>query len=105
MDNCTCSNGYNIRDGVLSREMRELLLKCAATALSSKLVAAQKDFFAAMVVEAVMMLDDLLPLNMIGIKKVQGGALEVRSRLVLLKCSYHYCLFIQTENNFDKKFI
>ena len=29
-----------------------------------------------MVVDAVMMLDELLPLNMIGIKKVQGGALE-----------------------------
>lgn len=57
--------------------MRELLLKCAATALSSKLVAAQKDFFAAMVVDAVMLLDELLPLNMIGIKKVTGGALEV----------------------------
>jgi T-complex protein 1 subunit eta len=31
-----------------------------------------------MVVEAVMMLDELLPLKMIGIKKVQGGALEVK---------------------------
>ncbi|KAK7508684.1 hypothetical protein BaRGS_00000250 [Batillaria attramentaria] len=58
------------------QEMRELLLKCASTALSSKLVAASKDFFAAMVVDAVMILDELLPLNMIGIKKVTGGALE-----------------------------
>ena len=57
--------------------MRDLLLKCASTALSSKLVASQKDFFASMVVDAVTMLDDLLPLNMIGIKKVTGGALEV----------------------------
>lgn len=31
-----------------------------------------------MVVDAVMMLDELLPLNMIGIKKVPGGALEVK---------------------------
>ena len=30
-----------------------------------------------MVVDAVSLLDDLLPLNMIGIKKVQGGSLEV----------------------------
>ena len=30
-----------------------------------------------MVVDAVMLLDELLPLNMIGIKKVQGGSLEV----------------------------
>ncbi|CAL1540539.1 unnamed protein product [Lymnaea stagnalis] len=59
-----------------AKELRELLEKCALTALSSKLVAAHKDFFAIMVVDAVQMLDDLLPLNMIGIKKVQGGALE-----------------------------
>uniref|UniRef100_A0A646QFC1 T-complex protein 1 subunit eta n=1 Tax=Hemiscolopendra marginata TaxID=943146 RepID=A0A646QFC1_9MYRI len=60
---------------------RDLLQKCAATTLSSKLIAQQKDFFANMVVDAVMLLDELLPLNMIGIKKVQGGALE-DSRLV-----------------------
>ena len=60
------------------REQRSLLEKCAATALSSKLVAGQKDFFSKMVVDAVMMLDELLPLNMIGMKKVQGGALQVR---------------------------
>jgi len=62
---------------VRCRQHRELLKKCAATALSSKLVAHQKDFFANMVVDAVMMLDELLPLNMIGVKKIQGGALEV----------------------------
>lgn len=56
---------------------RSLLEKCAATALSSKLIHQQKEFFAKMVVDAVLMLDDLLPLNMIGIKQVQGGALEV----------------------------
>jgi hypothetical protein len=44
--------------------------------MSSKLIHQQKEFFSKMVVDAVMMLDDLLPLNMIGIKKVQGGALE-----------------------------
>merc|ERR1712141_548797 len=58
-------------------ELRELLVKCAATAMSSKLIHQQKDFFSTMVVQAVMMLDrQTLPLNMIGIKKVQGGALE-----------------------------
>ena len=65
----------------LCRELRELLIKCAATALSSKLVARQKTFFSAIVVDAVMQLDELLALNMIGIKKVQGGALEV-SKLI-----------------------
>ena len=61
----------------VDREQRSLLEKCASTALSSKLVAQHKEFFSKMVVDAVMMLDELLPLNMIGMKKVQGGALEV----------------------------
>jgi len=57
-------------------EKRDLLLKCAATTLSSKLVAHSKEFFSKLVVDAVMLLDDLLPLNMIGMKKIHGGALE-----------------------------
>ena len=59
--------------------MRALLIKCASTSLCSKLIARQKDFFSTMVVDAVSLLDDMLPLNMIGIKKVQGGSLEVCS--------------------------
>ncbi|KRT83683.1 hypothetical protein AMK59_3522 [Oryctes borbonicus] len=59
-----------------AQEFRALLEKCGATALSSKLIHQQRDFFSKMVVDAVLLLDDLLPLNMIGIKKVQGGALE-----------------------------
>ncbi|KAL4692210.1 hypothetical protein H8959_016020 [Pygathrix nigripes] len=57
-------------------EQRKLLEKCAMTALSSKLISQQEVFFVKMVVDAVMMLDDLLQLKMIGIKKIQGGALE-----------------------------
>ena len=57
-------------------EKRELLTKCAATAMNSKLIHQQKDFFSKMVVDAVMQLDSLLALDMIGIKKVSGGALE-----------------------------
>ena len=50
--------------------------------MSSKLVAANKDFFAKKVVDAVMSIDqDIMPLEMIGIKKVPGGALE-ESKLV-----------------------
>nr|CAB3229010.1 T-complex protein 1 subunit eta [Phallusia mammillata] len=63
------------------KEQRSLLEKCAATALSSKLIASYKDLFAPMVVDAVQSLDELLPLNMIGIKKISGGALE-ESKLV-----------------------
>ncbi|XP_065828337.1 T-complex protein 1 subunit eta-like [Oscarella lobularis] len=57
-------------------EQTSLLEKCAATSLSSKLVARQKEFFSKMVVEAVSHLDEQLQLSMIGIKKVKGGALE-----------------------------
>merc|ERR1712227_572915 len=58
-------------------EYKALLEKCAATSMSSKLIHQQKDLFSKMVVDAVMMLDkQTLPLSMIGIKKVAGGALE-----------------------------
>ncbi|XP_009696613.1 PREDICTED: T-complex protein 1 subunit eta isoform X2 [Cariama cristata] len=63
-------------------EQRSLLEKCAATALSSKLISQSKEFFSKMVVDAVMMLDDLLQLKMIGIKKVQGGGALEDSQLV-----------------------
>ncbi|XP_050676803.1 T-complex protein 1 subunit eta [Leptidea sinapis] len=58
-------------------EQRDLLKKCAVTAMSSKLIHQQKGHFSQMVVDAVLSLDaPLLPLDMIGIKKVTGGALE-----------------------------
>eukprot|EP01137_Pigoraptor_chileana_P017231 Opistho-2@75011 len=63
----------NMKDAV---ERRSLLEKCAATAMNSKLIAHQKEFFSKMVVDAVMLLDEDLPLNMIGTKRVQGGGLE-----------------------------
>ena len=44
-----------------------------------------------MVVNAVMMLDELLPLNMIGVKKIQGGALEVYLEQVFLSFAKQYC--------------
>ncbi|XP_060528169.1 T-complex protein 1 subunit eta [Cylas formicarius] len=59
-----------------AEEFRSLLEKCAATAMSSKLINQQRGFFSKMIVDAVLLLDDLLPLDMIGIKKVQGGGLE-----------------------------
>ena len=46
------------------REQRGLLEKCAQTTLSSKLIARQREFFAKIVVDAVLILDDLLPFNM-----------------------------------------
>ena len=47
-----------------------------------------------MVVNAVSMLDELLPLDMIGIKKVSGGALEVRHNIDLkLFLDDHFSIF------------
>lgn len=54
----------------------------------------ERKFFAEMVVDAVNILDDSLPLNMIGIKKVSGGSLNVSSleeifvQLVLIRASF-----------------
>lgn len=63
-------------DGSDLAQRRSTLEKCAATAMSSKLVASNKGFFSKMVVDAVMSIDqDIMPLEMIGIKKVSGGAL------------------------------
>lgn len=55
-----------------------LLEECAATSMSSKLIHQQKKHFSELVVKAVLMLDDLLPLNMIGIKKVRVIACDLR---------------------------
>ncbi|XP_059821832.1 T-complex protein 1 subunit eta [Hypanus sabinus] len=83
---------------------RQLLEKCAATALSSKLIALQKDFFSKMVVDAVMLLDDLLPLKMIGMKKVQGGGLEESQLIagVAFKKTFSYAGFEMQPKKYDK---
>ena len=72
-------------------------MKCAATAMSSKLIARQRDFFSVMVVDAVSLLDDLLPLNMIGVKKVKGGSLEVRANVGLATLVHWKCTSSSTQ--------
>ncbi|GJU61840.1 T-complex protein 1 subunit eta [Tanacetum coccineum] len=57
-------------------EKRNLLAKCAATTLSSKLIGGEKDFFAKMVVDAVIAIGNDDRLNMIGIKKVPGSTMK-----------------------------
>uniref|UniRef100_A0A8C5XXL5 T-complex protein 1 subunit eta n=1 Tax=Microcebus murinus TaxID=30608 RepID=A0A8C5XXL5_MICMU len=88
-------------------EQRKLLEKCAMTALSSKLISQQKAFFAKMVVDAVMMLDDLLQLKMIGIKKVQGGALEDSQLVagVAFKKTFSYAGFEMQPKKYDNPMI
>uniref|UniRef100_H2LMQ0 T-complex protein 1 subunit eta n=1 Tax=Oryzias latipes TaxID=8090 RepID=H2LMQ0_ORYLA len=85
------------------QEQRQLLEKCAATALNSKLIAGQKEFFSKMVVDAVMSLDELLSLKMIGIKKVQGGALEDSQLVsgVAFKKTFSYAGFEMQPKRYD----
>jgi len=75
-----------------------MLEKSAATSLNSKLVSGHKDFFAKMVVDAVLSLDPEAPnLEMIGMKKVQGGALQesVLVEGVAFKKTFSYAGFEQ----------
>lgn len=66
-----------IGQNVDAAEWREMLMKCAATAMSSKLIASHKDFFKQLVVDAVLSLDqDDLDEKLIGMKTVAGGALQ-----------------------------
>jgi len=85
------------------KELYEMLIKCAATTLSSKLVSNDREHFAKMVVDAVNYLDDDLPLNMIGIKKVNGGSIT-DSRLVkgvAFKKAFSYAGFEMQPKRYD----
>merc|ERR1711971_1516069 len=86
---------------VPENERRSQLVKCAATAMSSKLINQQSEMFSNMVVDAVSLLDELMPLNMIGIKKVQGGSLQ-ETRLVegvAFKKTFSYAGFEMQQKN------
>ncbi|KAF8070892.1 CCT7 [Scenedesmus sp. PABB004] len=85
-------------------EKRELLIKCAATSLNSKLVSGERDFFAAMVVDAVRCLDpSTLEVRMVGIKKVIGGGLRDSFMVdgVAFKKTFSYAGFEQQPKAFD----
>lgn len=84
-------------------ELRSILEKCAGTSLNSKLIHQQKDFFAKMVVDAVMSLDTYMPLDMIGIKKVPGGSLEESILIdgVAFKKTFSYAGFEMQPKRYD----
>merc|ERR1712159_409232 len=56
---------------------RSTLVRCASTTLNSKLIGGSHgEFFAEMVVDACLHLEENLDLEMIGVKQVQGGSME-----------------------------
>jgi T-complex protein 1 subunit eta len=84
-------------------ELREMLVKSASTSLSSKLVSGQKAFFANMVVDAVLSLGKDDALDMIGMKKVPGGALQDSMLVegVAFKKTFSYAGFEQMTKHFS----
>ncbi|XP_013195745.2 T-complex protein 1 subunit eta [Amyelois transitella] len=91
-------------DNKSPEEKKDLLQKCASTAMSSKLIHQQRGHFSKMVVDAVLSLDaPLLPLDMIGIKKVSGGALEDSFLVagVAFKKTFSYAGFEMQPKSYD----
>lgn len=86
-------------------EMKQLLKKCAMTSVNSKLISEESSFFSDMVVDAVCRLDTFLPdMNMIGIKKVQGGSLKDSILIVgvAFKKTFSYAGFEQQPKKLEK---
>ncbi|WFD08314.1 T-complex protein 1 subunit eta [Malassezia vespertilionis] len=80
------------------QQLHDLFLKCAGTAMSSKLIVSQRSFFANMAVDAVMSLDQqILNEKLIGIKMVPGGAMQdsLLIRGVAFKKTFAYAGFEQ----------
>eukprot|EP00494_Astrolonche_serrata_P031254 UN31523 len=84
------------------KEKRGMLEKCAMTALNSKLIANQREFFAPMIVDAVQCLDDDMNLQMIGMAKVPGGSVTECKLVkgVAFKKTFSYAGFEQQPKKF-----
>ncbi|GAQ83223.1 TCP-1/cpn60 chaperonin family protein [Klebsormidium nitens] len=90
-------------EGKDREDRNQLLQKCAATTLNSKLIGGEKEFFSKMVVDAVSMLDEDVRLSMIGVKKVQGGTMRDSFLVqgVAFKKTFSYAGFEQQPKNFE----
>jgi T-complex protein 1 subunit eta len=85
------------------QERRSMLIKCAETALNSKLLSSYKNFFAEIVVSAVEKLDtNLLDKDLIGIKEVTGGSINDSLLVsgVAFKKTFSYAGFEQQPKSF-----
>ncbi|KFA66918.1 hypothetical protein S40285_02316 [Stachybotrys chlorohalonatus IBT 40285] len=84
---------------------RDTLSKLAATAMTSKLIKRNTEFFTKMVVDAVLSLDqDDLNEKLIGVKKIPGGSLtdSVFVNGVAFKKTFSYAGFEQQPKSFEK---
>jgi len=91
-----------------SARFRSLLLKCASTSMSSKLIHSEKPFFSEMVVDAVQCLDqDDLDESLIGIKKIAGGGMQDSQliRGVAFKKTFTYAGAEQQPKSFENPLV
>ena len=84
-------------------ERRDLLVRCAETALNSKLVAPYNHELGEMVVSAVEKLEDELDKTLVGVKKVSGGSLGESFVVdgVAFKKTFSYAGFEQQPKKFN----
>merc|ERR1719376_1420741 len=85
------------------QEIRNMLEKCAMTAMNSKLISGHKEFFGPMVVDAVQSLDEDMNLSMIGMAKVPGGSVTECKLIkgVAFKKTFSYAGFEQQPKRFE----
>mmetsp|Transcript_33012 Transcript_33012/g.77152 ORF Transcript_33012/g.77152 Transcript_33012/m.77152 type:complete len:566 (+) Transcript_33012:99-1796(+) len=84
-------------------EKEAMLVKCAETTLTSKLVADYKTFFAKMCVRAIKLLGEDISISAVGIKQVTGGSVTDTELIdgVAFKKTFSYAGFEQQPKKFD----
>lgn len=85
-------------------EEMDMLKQCALTAMNSKIIKQNGDFFSDLVVKAVLALDrDDLDESLIGVKKVSGGGMNESLFIngVAFKKTFSYAGFEQQPKNFN----
>jgi len=89
-------------DLAVDQTTRDVLEKCGATALNSKLISSHSTFFSKMVVDACLKLEGDLEIDLIGIKKEPGGSLEESIFIegVAFKKTFSYAGFEQQPKKF-----
>lgn len=95
---------------MFNSDFRDLLERCASTAMSSKLINNNSKFFTKMVVDAVLTLDqEDLNEKLIGMKKVPGGGIEVGIycdvALLCLILTANRILFLWMASRSKKRFL